>query len=357
MEELWWEHITKAHKFIEDIAAAALEGTSIVLSLPANVPWRDTLLELVEGRLKQENPKNSFEVLKCPEEETGLFLLHKYCKKERRAAYRYGVSYAEFLGQCSDTVLNDRYVWVTDIPKAKNEEWLEFLAVYHRSVQKKTPGVFILETNDASFAKRAKKGIKKLVFDQNIGAYDKFAFCTLAAADNSCRDYMRPYLAELAATVCSEDIELSAACVCMGSIFMKEPSNTIRSIVEEKCRSNGEAYQFSKSDEEIRRSVWETQLKSIFPVIEKFRGHFVEKYYRQIKKALPASNSYGEQVTAPEDVEIGTLLYMAGCGAVSVSSWEYEELEQYRNARNKLAHLDILDLDVVDAVLKRVHSL
>ena len=356
MEKLWWNHITKAHKFIEDIVAAALEGTSIILSLPANVPWRNTLLELVESQLKLGNPKNSFEVLKCPEEEAGLFLLNKYCRKERRAAYRYGVTYAEFLGQCGDTVLNDRYVWVTDIPEAKYEEWLEFVITYQKSVTKKTPAVFILEINDMSFAKRAKKGIKKLIFDQNIGAYDKFAFSALAATENSCRDYMRPYLAELAATICSDDIELCAECVCMGNTFMKEPSNTISSMMKERCRSNGDAYQFSKTDDEIKRLVWETQLKSVFPVIEKFRGHFIEKYDSQIKKALPISNSYGENVTVPEDVEIGTLLYMAGCGAISVSSWEYEELQQYRNARNKLAHLDILDLDAVDSILKRVHS-
>jgi len=354
MEELWWNHITKAHKFMEDIVAAALEGTSIILSLPVNVPWRNALLELVEGRLKLGNPKNSFEVLKCPEEEAGLFLLNKFCKKERRASYRYGMTYAEFLGQCEDTVLNDRYVWVTDIPEAKYEEWLDFIITYHKNVTKKTPAVFILEINDVSFAKRAKKGIKKLIFDQNIGAYDKFAFCALAATENSCREYMRPYLAELAATICSEDIELCAECVRAGNIFIKEPSDTVSYMIKEKRRSNGQPYQLSKTDEEIRRLVWETQLKNVFPAIEKYRGHFIEKYRSQIKKALPISNSYGERVTVPEDVEIGTLLYLAGCGAVAVSSWEYEELERYRNARNKLAHLDILDPDDVDAVLKRV---
>lgn len=357
MEELWWNHITKAHKFMEDIVTAALEGKSMILSLPVNVPWRNTLLELVEGQLKLENPKNSFEVIKCPREEAGLFLLNKYCKKEMRASYRCGLTYAEFLGRCEDTVLNDRYVWVTDIPETKYEEWLEFIVTYQKNVTKKTPAVFVLETNDVSFAKRAKKGIKKMIFDQNIGAYDKFAFCALVATENNGRDYMRPYLAELAATICSEDIELCAECVRMGNTFIEEPSNTIRNISKEKCRSNGEAYQFSKTDEEIRRLVWETQLKSVFPVIERFRGCFIKKYYEQIKKVLPISNSCGENVTIPEDVEIGTLFYMVGCSALSVSSLEYGELERYKDARNKLAHLDILELEVVDSILKRDHLL
>ena len=54
MDRLWWNHITKAHKFLEDIISSALDGKSMILCLPENVPWRDTLLELVEDRLKLE---------------------------------------------------------------------------------------------------------------------------------------------------------------------------------------------------------------------------------------------------------------------------------------------------------------
>ena len=53
-----------------------------------------------------ENPKNKLEVIECPEEEPGEFILQKYCKRETRAKYRYGVSYAQFLGKCQETVLN-----------------------------------------------------------------------------------------------------------------------------------------------------------------------------------------------------------------------------------------------------------
>ncbi len=357
MDKLWWNHITKAHKFMEDIAAAALEGKSVILSLPENVPWRNTLIELVEDRLKLGNPKNSFEILPCPEEEVGFFLLHRFCKKERIAAYRYGMTYAEFLGQCRDTVLNDRYLWITDIPQEKYDEWLEFITVYQKNTTEKAPAVFILETSDAAFAKRTRKGMRQLVFDQHIGAYDKFAFCALAATENSCKDHLRPYLAELAATICGDDIELCAACVSMGAAFVKDPADTVRRIAAEKCRSSGQAFHFSKTDEQMKRLVWETQIKNVFPVIEKFRGSFIKKYDSQIKKALPISNSCGETVTIPEDVELGTLVYMAGCGFVCVNSREYQELEQFRDARNRLAHLDILEPDAAEEVLKTGYAL
>lgn len=148
----------------------ALDGKSMILCLSENVPWRDTLLELVEDRLKLENPKNALDRMQCPEEEVGLFLLNRYCKTERRATYRFGMNYAEFLGKCEDTVLNDRYLWVSGIPKNRYDEWISFIVEYRKNVRNKTPGVFILETQDESFANRAGKGMKKLIFDHQIGA-------------------------------------------------------------------------------------------------------------------------------------------------------------------------------------------
>lgn len=212
LDKVWWTHIIKAHKFEEDIVKAAAEGKSVLLSLPENVPWKNTLLDMVEEQLKQENYKNAFEYVECPKEEPGLFLLNNYCRREKRSSYRYGISYAEFLGKCQDIVLNDRYIWVHDIPQDRCEEWLDFVTEYNKNVKDKTPAIFILEVH--GFYGRSPKGIQKLVFDQAITAYDRFAFCALAASDsNTCREYLRPYLAELVSTVCRDDIELCAACI------------------------------------------------------------------------------------------------------------------------------------------------
>ncbi len=353
MDRLWWMNITKAHKFLEDIVSAAVEGRSIILSLPPNTPWRSTLIDLVVERLKMENPKNRLELFSCPEEEVGLFLLNKYVKKEKRAKYRYGMTYAYFLGNSEDTVLNDRYIWVTDIPRDRYKEWLDFIAEYNENVKNKTPAIFILETHDESLAKKAKKGIKKLAFDQNISAYDKFAFCALAATENACKEYMRPYLAELASTICNEDIELCAECVSAGNVFLKNPAKTIRDIVADKYRSDGKKYTFSKTENDIKTLVWETQLKNVFPVIEKYRSNVVKRYEQQIKNGLPITNAFDEVVKNPEDVEIGTLVLMAGKGKLALGDRDYQELLDFRDARNQLAHLGTLDFERVERLLWR----
>ena len=93
-------------------------------------------------------------------------------------------------------------------------------------------------------------------------------------------------------------------------------------------------------------------MKYIFPLIESYRKYFVKRYFRAIKNILPISNSYGEKVTIPEDVEIGTLFYLVGRGDIVISSTEYNELERYRNARNRLAHMNVLENEEVEAILK-----
>ena len=65
MDKVWWNHITKAHKFFEDIVETAVKGSSMLLSLPASVPWKETLIEMIGERLQLENPKNAFQKISC----------------------------------------------------------------------------------------------------------------------------------------------------------------------------------------------------------------------------------------------------------------------------------------------------
>lgn len=352
MEQIWWNHIIKAHSFLESIVTETIWGSSILLSLPNSIPWRNTLIDIVSDRLRIENSKNKFEKIECPEEDPGAYLLERFCKKEIRATYRYGVSYAQFLGKCQETVLNDRYIWVSNIPIDKISKWLDFVAEYTVNVEDKTPGIFILEVHEDSIARKSKKGIKNLIFNQRIGNYDKYAFCALASSETRCKEYVRPYLAEVVSSVCGDDVELCAACVSRGMEFLHSPIETINNIIESCYRSDGERYLFNKREEEIKVSIWESQLKYIFPLIESYRKYFIKRYFNDVKNLLPISNGYGENVTTPEEVEIGTIYYLVGQGDISISSGEYNELKRYRNARNRLAHMNILENEEVDAMLK-----
>lgn len=352
MDQVWWNHIIKAHSFLEDIVTTTVKGSSILLSLPPSIPWRDTLITLVIDRLRMENSKNKLDKIVCPDDEPGLYLLENYCKKEIRAKYRYGMSYAQFLGKCQETVLNDRYIWVSDISVSQIDEWLSFVVEYNENVADKTPGIFILEVDDDLLAKKCKKGIKTLVFNQTIGTYDKYAFCALLSSESKCKEYMRPYLAEVVSSICGEDVELCAVCVANGADFLRAPYELISKVVENSYRSDGGKYSFVKSQEDITTSIWESQIKYIFPLIENYRRYFINRYSNVIKNVLPITNNVGEYVNAPEDIEIGPLCYLVRNNDISISTKEYMELEMYKNARNKLAHMTILNNEELESILK-----
>ena len=56
MDQIWWNHIIKAHAFLENIVKEAAGGHSLLLTLPDSVPWKSTLLDLIREQLLMENP-------------------------------------------------------------------------------------------------------------------------------------------------------------------------------------------------------------------------------------------------------------------------------------------------------------
>ena len=356
MHNLWWRNITKAHKFMNDIVNLLGEG-SLMLSLPKNLPWKKHLRTLISEELKFNNPRNLMEIINASEGEPGELLLKKYCKKEIRAKYRYGISYAEFLGKCKETVLNDRYVWVENIDENQLNQWLNFVTEYNSYVEEKNPAIFILETNSMISNHKSKKGIKKLSYHKSLDKYDCFAFCALAATVNTDKTYMSPYLAELVSTICNNDVELCAQCVCFGNQFLEDPINVLKTINETKIRSNGMKFDFNLDDNKIHQDIWATQLRNIFPIVEKYRNKFIKIHYEDVKKILPINNPYMGEIDKPEDVEIGVLFYFANNGEILVQNDEMEKLNLFYSARNKMAHLQTMDFDDVKQILKYSQSL
>lgn len=352
MEQIWWKQITKAKHFIDMVTDAILSNKSVILSMPAFVPWHETMYEMIAEILNGENSLNRLVSIDCPEGDVGQYLLENYCKKEKRASYRYGMSYASFLAKSEDIVLNSSYIWVKEVSQKKLEEWSRFIADYNKNVPSHmSPAVFILETRDSVKKPKAVKGIQHISFSDNIDAYDKFTFCALASTDIAIRSSLRPYLAGMVSTICSDDMELCAQCLRRGLAFLRDPAKVLALVMESECHSDGSPFVMDLDKSPIDSLLWECQIKLIFPVIEKYRSRFVGQHYKEISAALPIANALGEVITSPQEVELGQLVRLVGAGNISVTPQAYQELDLFRKARNDLAHLTPLDFGVVEAVL------
>ena len=351
MDRIWWSQITKASLFASNVIEALANGTSVVLSLPKHVPWYDTLCDIInDGVIDNGIPRQTYRV--DGSREPGQFLLERFCKPELRLEYRIGKSYAAFLAEQDAITLNSAIVWVENLDAQSLANWIAFIHEYNKKLPaKRQGGLFLLETRGVDAVASSKK-IRCLSFSSEISPYDKYTFCTLISASAIVDNKVKPYLAELASTVCGDDVELCAHCIAGGTEFAKDPAKYLTDAAETMYRSDGTGYQMELTEDELRYRIWESQLRMIFPIVERFRMQFVNAHRSDIEKELPITNDFGEVMSVPEDVEIGLLYTLTKNGAIQMKdNAEFPKLRVFKQARNDLAHLNLLTYETVAEIL------
>lgn len=350
MENIWWNQVTNAVKYVTDVKKSILEEKSILLRYATGVPWREKLVDSIINSVKAQNGDKKF-VSVFDVNDPGKYLLKEFCKPEKRAEYRPSKGYAKFFAESDDIVLHDRYLWITIANQNNLDDWLNFVSDYLRERGKKdNKAVFVLEWSGDN-SPSVRKGIKVFSFDDYIGEYDRIVFAVLAASSIKERPFINTYLSELVANVAGNDIELAAECISHNKSFLENPLSYIRMVCDEKVRSNGEHYFYSKDVDDVNHLVWLSQIKTVYPYIEEYREEFVQRYSVAIAKQLPIQASYGEKYEDPKDVELGTLMYMVGMGYITLNTSEYVKLKKYKEARNKLSHLSELSISEIKDLL------
>lgn len=351
MEQIWWERVPNAISFTSDIIESLLNEKSVILQCSGALPWHSYMVNTIKDSVKQQNSLKRFEYISNIEE-PGIYLLKTFCKPEKRASYRPSKSYAKFFAENDDIVLHERYLWVKVDSVKSLEEWTCFIYDYIKERGKnKNIAVFIVEWIGKGHALR-KKGIKTYSFDNYISEYDFIVFCTLTSSSVRENAFIKNYLTELVINVVGNDIELCAACLENYKKFLLDPYGVICDIIHSKIRSDGSAFEFLQKQYEVEHLIWRAQIKTIYPAIEEYREEFVSQYASSIKAELPISSSYGEIYNEPNDVELGTLKYMADNGRLYLNAKDYEQLKIFKDARNKLSHLNILSFEEIKNLQK-----
>ena len=351
MDRIWWSQITKASLFASNVIEALASDISVVLSLPKHVPWYDSLCDIIkDGVIDNGIPRQIYHVE--GDSEPGQRLLERFCKPEVKLQYRIGKSYASFLAEQEAITLNSAIVWVENLDAHSLTGWISFIHEYNKKLPaKRQGGIFLLETRGVDPVASSKK-IRCLSFSSEISAYDKYTFCTLISASAIVDNKVKPYLAELASTVCADDVELCAHCIAGGMDFARDPAAYLNAAAETQYRSDGTEYRMELTEDELRHRMWESQLRMIFPMIERYRMQFVDDHRSDIEKELPITNDFGEVMSVPEEVEIGLLYTLTKNGAIQMKdNAEFPKLRVFKQARNDLAHLSPLTYETVVEIL------
>ena len=162
-----------------------------------------------------------------------------------------------------------------------------------------------------------------------------------------------PYIAELVSSVCSDDIELCAECIKYGEEFARDPTACLQKIAEISAHSDGTPFEAEALLSDLEYHIWESQIRLLFPKIERFRTDFIKMHRKDINKNLPITNTFEETIENPEDVEIGLLYALTKIGAVQMfTNEEFPVLRFYKDIRNSLAHIKPVDFESVCRILK-----
>lgn len=353
MDTIWWKQITKANIFAGKIIDALRREQSLVLCLPRFVPWYESLFRIIEDGLTISGAQRNIYIYEATDEEPGKLLLNEFCKREVRSEYRIGKSYAEFLATRQALTLNSSIIWLRGLNKNQLVQWAKFVNDYNKCLSKYTTGaLFVLETNESSVSS-IKGKIESLSFSSEISAYDKYTFCILASSSTSVSSDVMPYLAELVSSICSDDIELCAECIRYGKEFAKDPAACMERIAENEMHSNGTPFEADLLFPGIEYHTWESQIRLLFPKIERFRTDFIKRHYKDIAYNLPITNNFDETIENPEDVEIGLLYALTKNGAIQMhSNEEFGILRFYKDVRNNLAHIKPVNYESVCRILE-----
>ena len=71
-----------------------------------------------------------------------------------------------------------------------------------------------------------------------------------------------------------------------------------------------------------------------------------------IRVKCPIKSPFGEVYNDPADVELGTLVYMAGCRSLQLLLEENTILKAFRDARNTLSHLGSLNFGEIVMLMR-----
>lgn len=341
---VWWEQIGNSLRLLARVTAHLRDGRSAVLAFPSNLPWRERFYEEIDVRragfsMDRRLKRLAWEGGSAP----GDFVLRKLCPPNVRAAYWPGQTYAAYLGSKADLLLCDSDVWITDIHgKEDLSAWTAFVSEYEQAAKElDRRAVFLLEYDGPETRCAPLDAIPC-----PIEAYDCRVFCLEMAADMS-DQALRGYRAELALCIGNGIPELCAALLESGEGLMADPLSAALDAAE-TARSRGLP---SWTESEINSAVWRAQVVLLFPVLERRHFDFISQYREVLAGCLPISNSNGEQVVEPFDLEIGALPYIINHAGYTFLPKEVEEIHLCRKVRNQLAHNQPASYEDVKAVL------
>lgn len=371
-EEFWWNNITGARTVVDRVAMALLENKMVVLRVPSDLPWRYPMRSAIQTAFNEHTDSRDIviETIDAADRnptnlEPGRFILQHYASSAVKAGYREKarISIQDYISDRN--VIKNRIIWVKGLDEQNAGQWLQFCRGF--SPRSAADGLFVLEIHCKVSAPESRY-MQCIDFDDCVSSYDvqQFNSFILDSQEYYSANWKR-YISTIAASVCGVDAEVSELLLRLTD-FRTETAIEGLSHVDEtgdfsrrgtECASSHPLwYLRANKTAELTHRIWVAQIQVLFPIIELKRQQIINKWYDTIKNALMENTvtQFGEKITDPIEVELGTLCYMLTCKTYADYRMLYIPNEEDRvrihflhTCRNKLAHMGCcLPEEVVD---------
>lgn len=380
-EEFWWNNITGAHVVVSKVADALLENQMVLLKVPSDLPWRYSMRSSIHTAFQERTDARDvvIEAIDVVDDnpndlEPGRFLLQKYASSAVCNGYREKskVSIQDYIAQKG--VIRNRILWIKGLEGTTAGKWIKFCKGF--TPKTAAEGLFVLEIH-GKVEPPDSRFIEYIDFSECVSNYDVQLFNSFVLDEDEeiayGSDIWKKYISATAAMVCEVDAEVSEL-LLRDVDFRKESAiDGIARIseMEEFSRRGAEVgsnhvlwlYRNNKTSE-LNHRIWASQVQVLFPVIEMERIELIEKYRKEISQALTDNHitQYGEQITDPMDVELGSLCFMMRNkqenGFYKYMLYIPDEFDRDRisflhDCRNSIAHVSICEPEQVRRLLDK----
>ena len=328
--EIFWKRVSNASRFLDDAIDELLSDRSVVLSFEDSIPWKDVMLDVLGEKLLPCLNTCSLDPYTAEGvTDPGEFLLRRYFSARDRSNYWPGGGSVEKFMAEQNSTLHRRILLITDIPETRSHAWITSVSEYLRYADPEEHAHFLLITSGTTFT--GSDAIAVQSYRNYISEYDCLMLCMSLLADMKCSVLAKKYIAELAVQLADHRLEYAGQFAEYGTELLRNPSEAVRNLYPELS--------FEKVEELTEQSLWEVQIRIVYPELEHFRRGFVRKYQESLKDYLPITDSAGEKITEPGGIEIGQLHHLCTAHHIADKS-DFDRLCHARDARNNLAHGD-----------------
>ena len=340
---LWWSRLVNSVRFLDDVKDALFEGKSVIMNFSGSIPWYDDMTEVLEQKLSYITDTRSiiYDNVSSVREEPGKYLFMKYFSESERRNYWTDKSYEQFMAENDNTTLNHRILCITGINSGNAADWIKTVSEYLEYRNSEERCIFILFVQQINTT--GSKLISNIQYSDYISDYDCLMLCLTLLSSEKCNSIQKQYISEIASNIADNNVEIAGLLAKEGLNLAEDPFGT----ASETLRNNDII--ITDLSERVEKAVWKAQIKLLFPVFEDLRRGLVQKYADKIQAYLPVTSSTGESIDKASDAEIGPLYFICRMGKF-LEKKEFELLGKMRNARNMIAHLDILSYDELNAL-------